>query len=57
MLTDYVITQDGDDPTTASGTVCTNAEKRAKDAYDGISFLSGLNAERYQGIMDELANS
>ena len=58
LLVDYIIKDDGGDPaTTGAGTVRTAAEGRAKEAYDGIAFLCGLNGEWYQKLMDDLANS
>ena len=58
VLADYIIKEDGADPaTTGPGTVRTAAENKAKEAYDGIAFMCGLNGERYQSLMDDLANN
>ena len=56
-LADYII-KDGDgDPNTTTGSARTAAENTAKEAYEGIAFLCSLNGDRYQNLMDNLANS
>ena len=57
VLADYIIKDGGGDPTTTTGTARTAAENTAKEAYEGIAFLCGLNGDRYQKLMDDLANS
>ena len=43
--------------TTPSNTEKTNAEEESREAYLAISFLSGLNREKYQELLDNLSNS
>ena len=35
----------------------TKADVESKEAYEAVAFLCDLNGERYQGLLDELANA
>ena len=55
-LWDYLLKKKG---ITGGGTEDdkTKADVESKEAYEAVAFLCGLNGERYQGLLDELANA
>ena len=56
-LVAFILKKDGLTPDNASAAEITQATTNSKEAYEAMSFLSGLNVDRYQDLLDELANS
>ena len=57
-LVHLVLREDGIDPSGSVGTTELEAAKvEAKEQFDAAAFLSGLNYQRYQTLVDELSNS
>ena len=48
---------EGINPTEANSEEISDATARSSDAYEAMAFLSGLNKDRYQELLDDLANS
>ena len=56
-LLNIVIKEQGLDAATIGGTKKTLAVAQAKEQFDTVVILCGLNAQRYQALLDELSNA
>ena len=53
---DIILKEKGIDPVRAGSTKLTMTTTKAKERFDAAVFVSGLNSQQYQGLVDNLSN-